>query len=157
MNLETQKKIAARVMKCGRSRVWLDPERINDIEEAITAADIRRLVKNGVIRKIQKQGVSRFRKKKIALQKSKGRRKGHGSRKGSVANLDKEQWMKRIRTLRKMLKDYRSQGRIEKRTYRDLYMKTKSGFFRSKAHLQNYMERNNMLKEEKGESKVLEQ
>lgn len=148
MSLETQKKIAARVMKCGVSRVWLDPERVNDIDEAITAADIRRLVKEGVIRKEQEQGVSASRKKKIALQKKKGRRKGHGSRKGAVSN-QKKFWIKRIRTLRSVLREMRAAQRLEKRTYRLLYLKSKSGFFRSRAHLTNYMERNNLLKEEK--------
>ncbi|MBI4018187.1 MAG: 50S ribosomal protein L19e [Candidatus Aenigmarchaeota archaeon] len=145
MSLETQRKIAARVMKCGASRVWLDPERISDIEEAITAADIRRLVKDGAVRKEQKKGVSRSRKSKIARQKSRGRRKGHGSKKGSLSGGKKE-WVKRIRVLRKMLREFRSQRRIENRTYRELYMKSKSGFFRSRGHLMTYMERNNLLK-----------
>lgn len=151
MNLTTQRKIAARALKCGKSRVWFDPERINDIEEAITSADIRHLAKEGAIRKMQKQGVSTSRKKKIAEQKSKGRRKGHGSRKGSFAGTQKKEWMKRIRTLRKMLKDFRTEGRLEKKTYRSLYMKNKSGFFRSRSHLMTYMERNNLLKEKKGQ------
>jgi len=151
MNLEKQRKIASRVLKCGKSRVWFDPERINDIEEAITASDVRRLVKEEAIRKLQKKGVSTGRKRKVAKQKSKGRRKGHGSRKGSLAGYEKKQWMKRIRTLRKMLKDFRAEGRLEKKVYRDLYLKSKSGFFRSRAHLLNYMERNNLLKQEKKE------
>lgn len=148
MSLTTQKKIAARVLKCGVSRVWLDPERVNDIAEAITAADIRRLVKEGAIVKEQKKGVSTARKKKIALQKKKGRRKGHGSRKKSMAN-EKKHWMKRIRTLRVLLKQLRRDQKIERKTYRGLYRKSKSGFFRSKAHLMNYIERNNLLKGEK--------
>jgi large subunit ribosomal protein L19e len=148
-NLEMQRNIAARVLKCGKSRVWFDPERINDVEDAITSADVIRLAKEGAIRKMQKQGVSAVRKKKTALQKSKGRRKGHGSRKGYVAGREKKDWMKRIRTIRKMLKDFRDAGRLEKRAYRQLYMQSKSGFFRSKSHLMTYMERNNLLKEKK--------
>ena len=146
MTLKTQKRIAARVMKCGQSRVWFDPERVNDIAEAITAADVRRLVKDGVIRAEQKKGVSTFRKKKIMLQKQKGRRRGHGSRKGHVAGEKKQYWMRTIRALRKQLQQLRKEGSIEKKTYRELYMKSKSGLFRSRAHLMTYIERNNLMK-----------
>ena len=35
--LKYQKNVAARILKCGKSRVWLNPSRINDVSEAITA------------------------------------------------------------------------------------------------------------------------
>lgn len=149
MDLKSQKTIAARILKCGKTRVWIDPVRIGDVSEAITGSDIRRLIDEGAIKKIQKQGVSSFRKRKIMRQKKKGRRKGVGSRKGSLGTRlnKKDVWMKRIRSLRKLLKQLRNENKIEKKTYRNLYMKTKSGFFRSKAHLMNYIERNELFKE----------
>ena len=146
MTLKTQKTIAARLLKCGKSRVWLDPERIHDIEEAITAQDVRRLVKDGLIEALPKQGLSNARKKKIALQKRKGRRRGPVSRKGHHAGESKRHWMRTIRALRSQLKQLRSEQKIEKITYRKLYMKSKSGFFRSRAHLMTYIERNNLMK-----------
>ena len=151
MDLKSQKNIAARILKCGKSRVWLDPSRINDISEAITAADIRRLAKDGVIKALPKKGISSFRKKKIAKQKLKGRRKGKGSRKGKIGTrvLKKKTWIKRIRALRKLLKELRDSGRIDKNDYRKIYLKAKSGFFRSRAHLMGYLESNEIIKESK--------
>ena len=151
MDLRSQKNIAARIMKCGKTRVWLDPSRANDISEAITAADIRRLIKDGVIKALPKRGISSYRKKKMAKQKLRGRRKGKGSRKGKIGTrvMKKKTWIKRIRALRKLLKELRASGRIEKKDYRNIYLKTKSGFFRSRSHLMGYLESNEIIKEDK--------
>lgn len=144
------------MLKCGVNRVWIDPSRINDVEDAITTADIRRLINDGLIRALPKQGISKSRKVKIMKQKKKGRRKGHGSRKGKIGARApaKKQWTKRIRALRSLLKQLRNDGAIEKRTYRNLYSVSKSGYFRSKSHLMTHLERNNLLKKDvaKGEA-----
>ena len=42
MNLETQKRIAADILKIGETRVFFDPARLKEIEEAITRGDIRK-------------------------------------------------------------------------------------------------------------------
>lgn len=149
MDLKSQKNMAAKLLKCGRSRVWFDPARIGDLSEAITGADIRRLIKDGVIKELPKKGISSYRKNKIKKQKSKGRRKGEGSRKGKIKTRigRKRTWIKRIRTIRKMIKEMKNNGRIENKTYHDIYVKSKSGFFRSKSHIMTYLERNNLLKE----------
>jgi len=150
MDLKSQKNIAARVLKCGKTRVWLDPARIGDISESITSSDIRRLIKDGVIKKLPKKGLSNYRKKKIAKQKSKGRRKDVGSRKGKLGTRQnrKKTWIKRIRAIRKMIKELKSKNQINNQTYWDIYVKSKSGFFRSKSHVMTYLERNDLLKED---------
>ncbi len=147
--MKSQREIASRVLKCGKSRVWLDPSRIEDISEAITSEDVRRLVKDGVIRAMPKKGNSGFRINFVRMQKSKGRRKGKGSRKGKLGTRmgRKRTWIKRIRTIRKLLKELRDGERIDNRTYRSVYMVSKSGYLRSRAHLMTYLERNNLLKE----------
>lgn len=146
-NSIAQKNIAARILKCGKTRVWLDPERMNDVDEAITANDVRKLIKDGIIKAIPKKGISNGRKKKIAEQKKKGRRKGKGSRKGKIGTRfnDKKLWIKRIRIIRSVLKELRDNDKIETLTYRKLYMRSKSGFFRSRAHLNIYLERNELV------------
>jgi len=150
MNLTSQKNIAARVLKCGRTRVWFDPSRIADISEAITSADIRRLINDGVIKKMPKKGLSSFRRKKVAEQKKKGRRRNKGSIKGGARTRlnRKKVWIQKIRALRKMAKELKSNSRIDNRIYRDIYRKSKSGFFRSRSHLMTYLERNNLVKKE---------
>ena len=151
-----QKIIASRILKCGVSRVWIDPSRLGDVEDAITAADVRRLISDGLVKAFPKQGVSRSRKQKIMKQKKKGRRKGHGSRKGKAGarTPKKRQWIKRIRAIRSLLNQLRNEGAIERRTYRILYKTSKSGFFRSKSHLMTHIERNNMLKKDMTKEKV---
>ena len=151
MTLKNKKLIMARIMKCGVTRVWINPERIKDAEEAITGQDIRRLINDGVIKKLPKRGLSSFRKNKIRLQKKKGRRKGQGTRKGHSTIRKKKNWVKRIRVLRRVLKELKQKERINNKTYWKMYRTAKSGFFRSKAHLISHLEKNELLKEEKKE------
>ena len=49
MKLTSQKRLAAQVMKVGKSRVWIDPQFEDEASLAITKEDIRRLVDEGVI------------------------------------------------------------------------------------------------------------
>lgn len=74
---------------------------------------------------------------------------GHGSRKGT-ANArfkTKDKWIIKLRALRKMLREYKSAGRLDNQTYRDLYKKAKGNFFRNKRHMLLYIQQNNLLKE----------
>ncbi len=137
-NLAKQRRIAAKVLKVGEGRVWIDPESISDVEEAITRADIRDLIEEGVIRKKPKRGVSRGRARVRALKKSLGRRKGHGSRKGTqgARRSKKRQWIIRIRALRRRLKELRAEGVIDKSMYHRLYNKAKGGEIKSVARLE---------------------
>lgn len=153
MTLNSQKNIAARILKCGRSRIWFDPARIGDIKEAITANDVRRLIKDDVIKALPKRGISSYRRKKIIKQLKKGRRRGKGTRKGKLGTRlpRKRVWIQKIRALRNELQKLRSEGRIEKRIYRNIYMKAKGGLFRSRSHLLTYLEKNDLLKKTKEE------
>ena len=152
-DLKSQKRMASKALKCGVSRVFIEPSRINDAAEAITMHDIRALIKDGIIKTLPKKGASSFRKKKTAAQKKKGRRKGFGSRKGHVAGSKKRKWMSSIRALRKQLKELRDSGKIERSAYRKLYYKSKSGFFRSRSHMMIYIERNDMMKKKESSEK----
>jgi len=157
-DLKSQREIASRVMDCGKSRVWFDPSRTEDIKDAITAEDVRRLVKDGVIKAIPKKGNSGFRTNFVRMQKKKGRRKGKGSMKGPIGTRigRKRAWIKRIRTLRSLLRELRDNKRIDNATYRKVYMISKSGYLRSRAHLMTYLERSNLLKAGKTEGRKKE-
>jgi large subunit ribosomal protein L19e len=148
-DLRNQKRLAAIVMKCGASRVRLNPDRGDEIATAVTRADIRKLVAGKVITKVQKQGVSRGRGRKLDAQKAKGRRVGPGSRKGAkYARLPrKERWMALIRALRNELTTLKEAGAIERSTYRNYYMRAKGGQFRSRAHMVAHMRTENVIKE----------
>jgi len=142
MKLKLQKKLAASVLKCGKKRISLDTDRLEDIKEAITKADIRSLISEGGIKKKPVKSVSKVRARKIAVQKRKGRRKGVGKRKGKkTARLSKKAaWIDRIRTQRKLLKELKIKSIITSLVYQQLYMKSKGGFFRSKRHIKLYIE-----------------
>lgn len=142
MNLSNQRRLAADVMGIGVHRVWLDPEASEDISSALTREDIRKLIEEGKISKKRIKGVSRGRARKLHETRAYGHRKGHGSRKGAkgARRPRKEQWIKRIRALRKHLRELRDNNIIDVSMYRKLYRKAKGGEFRSKAHLDAHIQ-----------------
>lgn len=149
-DLRNQKRLAADVMKVGKQRVRIDSDRADEVAGAVTRADIRKLVDGGVITKVQKKGVSRGRGRKLDAQKAKGRRVGPGSRKGAkYARLPKKQrWMALIRALRNELTARRDSGAIDRKTYRNYYVRAKGGQFRSRAHMVSHMKTEGVLAEE---------
>ena len=143
--------MAASILKCGQNRTWMDPDRIEEIAKAVTRDDISILINGGAIVSIQKQGISSGRKKYSRNQKKKGRRTGHGSRKGAkYARLPrKERWIRTIRPIRAYLRQLREEKKIDAHTYRVYYKKAKGGVFRNKQHLSQHLIADNIIKEEK--------
>lgn len=141
-DVASQKRIAAAILKCGINRVWFDPERISDIENAISREDLRGLVTEGVIKARQKKGVSRGRARARIAQRSYGHRKGPGKRKGAAGarHPSKTAWVQKIRAIRKVLVELREAGTIDPHFYRILYRKAAGGQFRSVAHMKAQME-----------------
>ena len=78
----------------------------------------------------------------MAIQRSKGRRRGHGSRKGAsgARTPKKEAWMNRVRALRKELTTLRAGGTIDPTQYRLYYRRVKGGVYNSRNHLRYNME-----------------
>ena len=147
MKLKLQKRLAANILGCSEKRVIFDPAKLEDIKEAITKTDIRLLIGEGTIKRSPKKGVSRFRANKRKVQKSKGLRKGEGHRKGRATAREsrKEAWMKRIRAQRKFLKNLKIKNLIKAEVYKELYTKSKGGFFRSTNHIKLYMQEHKMF------------
>jgi len=148
MKTKIQKKLAAKITKRSKKKVKLDPNRLEDIKEAITRSDVKALLKDKAIIVEPQRGVSRSRARKNQSQKSKGRRRGHGSRKGTTnARLaDKRKWINKIRLQRKFLKELKEKNKITNELYKELYKKAKGGFFRSKRHIKLYLTENKMFK-----------
>ena len=148
MMLGAQKRLAASVLGCSKGRVVFDTERLAEIKESITKADIRTLVEQGAIRKVPVRGISRARTRLVQSQKRKGKRKGHGSRKGSAgARTNKKRtWVNKVRLQRAYLQKLRSRKIIEPARFVELYKKIKGGFFRSKRHMELYLTEQGILK-----------
>lgn len=148
MNLTTQKRLAAEILKIGVNRVWIDPDNLEEVSQAITREGVKKLIEDGSIKARPKKGISSYRSKKIAEQKSKGRRKGRGSIKGAkgARNPKKKAWMTTIRALRTDLKDMRENREINRTTYRKLYRMAKGGAFRSKSYMKTYARDHDLLR-----------
>ena len=151
MDLSLQKRLASEILGVGKDRIWIDPNKIQDASKALSRSDILDLIDKGIIRVKQVKGQSRTWANYIKEQKKKGRRKGAGSRKvGRKARLDKkENWIKRIRAIRNLLRELKEKNIIDKKLYRDLYKRAKSNEFKSKRAVLIYLKDLGILKNEK--------
>jgi len=151
MDLSLQKKLASKILGVGKDRIWIDPNKIQDASKALSRSDILDLIDKGIIKTKSIRGQSRTWANYIKEQKKKGRRRGAGSRKGGrKARLDKkENWIKRIRAIRKLLRELKEKNIIDKKLYRDLYKRAKSNEFKSKRAVLIYLKDLGILKNEK--------
>jgi large subunit ribosomal protein L19e len=151
MDTSYQKRLASRVLKTSPKRIKVAQEK--DIEEALTRNDVKHLIVKGLITKKQKKGTTRTEAKLRLAQKKKGRSGSTGTKKGTrhALKTKKESWMNVVRAQRKLLKELRDRGQIDRNVYGVMYKKSKGGEFRNRKHMLSYLKDKGFLKGTKKE------
>ena len=129
MNLSKKKNLAAKTLKAGKGRIVFAAGRLNEIKEAITKQDVLDLKNAGA----------------ISIRQTKGRKRVANLRKRSPGkirknvNKRKREYIIMTRKLRAHLSPLKKTDKISRENYKDIRKKIRNKFFRSKAHLKEYI------------------
>jgi len=139
MQTNKLRRLAAIVLKCGKSKIWVDPVAQERLAEAMTKEDVRTLIKDGVIKERRDPGHSRGRARALQIKRRKGRKAGKGKRTGTkkARVKPKQRWMANVRAQRMWLRKLRTEDQIKgEHSYSKLYNMVKGGYFKGKRHLE---------------------
>ena len=136
VNLKAKKRLVSRVVGVGIHRVHFDSDHLDDIADAITRQNIRSLITANTIKIKRKGGTSHGRAQvKKSQRKKRGAKTGaKEGRKGARVGK-KEVYVKKVRSLRYLLKVAKDRKDITNKEFWELYKKVGGNTVRNKAHL----------------------
>lgn len=141
VNLRTKKRLVSRVTGVGINRIKFDSEKLDDIADAITRANIRSLITANTITINPAGGTSRGRAqyKKDQIRK-RGRKEG-GKQGVKTARVGKKEiYVSKVRSLRRLIKIAKDRKEITNPEFWALYKKIGGNTVRNKAHLRLLIE-----------------
>ncbi len=138
MQLNKIRRMAAGILKVGKTKIVFSEKDQDKIAESMTKEDVRQLIKDGIVKKRKDQHQSRARARKLKEKKTKGRRRGKGKRKGTTKTRTqkKKTWMKNVRAQRKKLKELKTEVKMEKGQYSKIYRMIKGNYFKGKKYVE---------------------
>jgi large subunit ribosomal protein L19e len=136
VDLSSKRRMAAQMLGVGESRVRIDPDAAEQLQDAITRESIRGWLSAGLIWVEPAKGNSRGRVRARRL-KGKKKGKGQGSKKGAQgARVGKKSlWITRVRMMRRILKVNRDRGDITNANFKQLYGEVKGGQIKTRRRL----------------------
>jgi large subunit ribosomal protein L19e len=144
MEARKARELAARILKVGEGRIFIDPASLAKVAEAMTKDDIRALIAERVVKKKPSKEQSMGRARILKEKRQKGRRRGKGNRSGTkkVRSNQRKDWINKIRTQRKALKELKTSNpkAVDEKGYSSIYKKIKGNFFKGKKNLVEYVE-----------------
>merc|ERR1711953_915782 len=156
VSLRLQKRLSAAVLKCGKRRIWLDPNEVSEIALATSRRTIKKLVKDGLVVKKNVRTHSRANARQHYEEKRLGRHSGTGKRFGTkdARMPQKVCWMRRQRALRRLLRKLKKNRKIDKNLYHKFYLGSKGNLYKNKKVLVEaiHRERNEKVRQEKIEA-----
>lgn len=137
MNLINKKELAKKVLGVGKNRIIFSQEGLNEIKEAITKQDILSMHQEGLILIKPIKG-----RKTVVRRKTK---RGPGKIRRTIKKR-KQTYVKITRKLRRYVKELKNQAKIDLEMYKALRGKIRMRYFKSKAHLKEYLENEMKIK-----------
>lgn len=141
VNLRSKKQMLSRVTGVGVHRLRLNPDKLDDVADAITRSDARALMTAGTVTVKSVRGTSRGRAQYKKDQRSKrGTKQGSKQGKKGARSARKALYVAKVRALRRLLKIAKDRKDITNPEFWSLYKRVGGNTVRNKAHLRLLME-----------------
>ncbi|MCL4380886.1 MAG: 50S ribosomal protein L19e [Candidatus Marsarchaeota archaeon] len=139
MSNKLVRRIAAQVSNKGLNKIALKPTSMENIKNALTRDDVKKLIKDGdVIVKKDLRNIS-FHSKVLKRKRQEGRARGPGKKKGTKKARGFVDYKKRIRGQRLILHELKQSSIIDNDLFKAFNKLVKGNVFQTKASLLNHI------------------